>query len=484
MNFKRSLTGILIFSIAATAISKEKKSIIMTVDGEDIPTEEFLYLYQKNNEQQSQHQGLDEYLQLFEIFRIKVAEAKSRGVDTTENFKKEIDIYKKELLEPYITDSVFFNKLVQEALERENQRVESSHIMMIRTNNPERDKRNLEILDSLRTELLNGADFIELAKQYSQDKFSSSRGGYLGYAPAGTFPYSFETAVYETPEGEISEIVESHVGWHIVKSGMRKPAEEFNQPVKTYENVKADVNRKVTSPFDPRYHKIRENHIATLKTRHPSINIDGLSEDEAYTVLIEAEQEKQYADNPDYRHLVNEYIDGSLLYEVSVENVWNKAANDVDGLRAYYESNKDNYKWEQPRVKGFLVQATNDSIAELIKIEVADLPSDSIVAHIKKNFRDDSFIEKVNVAEGANAQIDYLMFGGEPAKPKFKNFATFFLLEGRLVESPEELEDVKAQVINDYQEVLEQEWINDLKTRHKVVLNEKEVGKLRKQMKQ
>lgn len=457
----------------------------MTIDGEEVPTEEFLYLFHKNNQQQVQPQSLDEYLQLFEIYRLKVAEAKNAGVDTTQNFKKEMAQYRRELLEPYIADTTFINALVDIAVEREKTQVESSHIMIIRTHDEEKDRQNLAMLDSLRLELLNGADFITLAKNYSQDKFSSDKGGYLGFSPAGTFPYGFETAVYETPEGEISDIVESHVGWHIVKSGARKNTEEFNREARARDVVKADVMKRVQSPFDSRYHQIRKNLAANLKQKHPELNakLKGLSDDEAFEVLMNAEEEVQYANNPDYRNLVDEYINGSLLYEVSVENVWNKASNDEEGLQNYYNANKGSYKWERPHAKGVLVQAANDSVANLIKQQVTGVASDSIVPFIRKSFKGSATADRFNVAEGVNPMIDNAMFGGASVTPKIQNYKTFFVLEGRLVENPEELNDVKSAVVADYQDVLEQTWVNELKNKHKIEVNNKELARLRKEIK-
>ena len=478
----KSVAAILMITSTVAVDAKDKKGVIMTIDGEEVPTEEFLYLFQKNNQQQSQPQSLEEYLQLFEIYRLKVAEAKDKGIDTTQNFKKEMAQYRRELLEPYIADTTFINALVDIAVEREKTQVESSHIMIIRTHDEEKDKKNLAMLDSLRLELLNGADFITLAKNYSQDRFSSDKGGYLGFSPAGTFPYGFETAVYETPEGEISEIVESHVGWHIVKSGARKNTEEFNREARSRDVVKADVMKRVQSPFDSRYHQIRKNLAVNLKKKHPELTskLKGLSDDEAFEVLISAEEEVQYAGNPDYRNLVDEYTNGSLLYEVSVENVWNKASNDEEGLQNYYKDHKNNYKWEKPHAKGFLIQAANDSVADVIKQHLTSIPTDSIVTFVRKNFRGSATADRFNVAQGVNPMIDNAMFGGEPTTPKIQNFKTFFVVEGRLVENPEELNDVKSAIVADYQEVLEKEWVNELKNKHKVEINNKELARLRK----
>lgn len=452
----------------------------MTVDGEDVPSEEFLYLYQKNNQQQETPQSLDEYLQLFEVYRLKVAEAKQQGIDTTSGFKKEVALYKRELLEPFITDTIFFNSLVEEAMEREKNQVESSHIMIIRTHNEARDKRNLEILDSVRNEIINGANFIEMAKHYSQDKFSSDKGGYLGYSPAGTYPYGFETAVYETPEGEISEIVESHVGWHIVKSGARRPAEEFNRPPRSYSDVKEDVLKKSSSPFDTRYHKIRQNKLNRLKERHKDINVSGMSDEEAYDTLILAEEETLYKNNVEYRNLVDEYTNGSLLYEVSVDEVWNKASNDIEGLEAFYQAHKNNYKWDSPHAKGIVVQALNDSVANLIKTQIEEMPLDSVIPFVRKNFKKEAVAERFNISKGGNAMIDNLMFGANnEIKPK-ANLKSWFVVEGRIVENPENLQDVKGLVINDYQAELEKAWVEKLKKKHTVTVNNKELANIRK----
>ena len=471
--------------VVSNLVAKDNKGVLMTVDGEEIPTEEFIYLFNKNNSQQVQHQSLDEYLDLFEIYRLKVAEAKKEGVDTTAAFKKEIHQYKRELIEPYISDTVFINNLVDIAMEREKVEVESSHIMIIRTNNEDLDKRNIALIDSLRTEILNGEDFIELAKKYSQDRFSSQKGGYLGFTPAGTFPYGFETAVYETPEGEISDIVESHVGWHIVKAGARKPAEEFNHPVRPYNEIKQDVLRKSMSPFDSRFFEIRKNTINNLKNKHPKAAsaVESLPEDEAYEVLIAAEEAYQYANNPEYRNLIDEYTNGSLLYEVSVKNVWDKASADEEGLNDFYLKNKDKYIWDAPHAKGVLIQALNDSVAGVIKENIRGLNSEEVVKYVRANFKKEATADKFNLTQGANPMIDNILFGGEPVKPKNKNFQVYFIADGRVVESPEELNDVRGNVVADYQEALEQQWIDSLKNNHSVEINKKELARVRKAVK-
>lgn len=465
--------------------AKDNKGVIMTVDGEEVPTSEFLYLFEKNKNQQAEPQTLDEYLTLFEIYRLKVAEAKQEGVDTTANFQDEIREYRRELLEPYIQDTIFLNNLVEIAAERGKMEVESSHIMIIRTHNEEKDRKNVEMLDSLRQELLNGADFIEIAKKYSQDKFSSDKGGYLGFTPAGTFPYGFETAEYETPEGEISDIVESHVGWHLIKSGARRPVEDSVRLNRPLSEIKAEVIRKSSSPFDSRFFDIRRNNMENLKKKHPKLAsaIVDMPEDEVYEILLGAEEEFQYNNNPEYHNIVDEYTNGSLLYEVSVKNVWDKASNDEEGLTKYYEANKEKYNWETTHAKGVLIQALNDSVADVIKSQIQGMGAEAVVKYVRANFKKEASAERFNMAKGSNPMIDYLMFGEPESTSKLRNFKTYFIVDGRIVDQPEELNDVKGLVVSDYQEQLEQEWVNSLKEKHTVEINQKELGRLRKTLK-
>lgn len=476
----RVLLTLILVNMVSLLMAKGKNGIIMTIDNEEIPTEEFLYLYQKNNNQQEIQQSLDEYLQLFEIYRLKVAEAKLQGKDTVSSFKKEVRQYKRELLEPYITDTVFINSLVDIAYNREKEEVESSHIMLIKTNDALKDKKNLELLDSIRQEIINGADFIELAKTYSQDKFSSQKGGYLGYTPAGTFPYAFETAVYETPEGEISPIITSHVGYHIVKPGHRKLIEEFNLPQKSYEDVKKDLLRKIASPFDPRFFEIRANTVKNLHKKYPELNIDTISSEAAYSLLINKEEDSQYASNSEYRNLVDEFYNGSLLYEISVDNIWDKAANDTEGLEKYYNENKEKYIWDKPHAKGILIRTLNDSVAGVIKEQLKTLPKDSIIPYISENFKKKAIAENFNLPEGSNEIIDELVFEGKERPDSGDKLTHYMVADVRIVEYPEGLQDVKGAVINDYQDILEQEWIANLRQKHSISVNEKELSKVRK----
>ncbi len=193
--FVASGAGVTLFALALMA----KDPVIMTVNGVDVPKSEFEYLYGKNSQQQLSQQPLDEYVEMFKLYKMKVEDAKAEGIDTTAAFRKEMEQYRHDLAAPYLADSVFLEKLLKETYDRATQEVEVSHIMLFKSQNPAENAAKRQRIDSVRDALLSGADFTELAAGISEDRGSNQRGGWMGYISAQQYPYSFEVAAYATP---------------------------------------------------------------------------------------------------------------------------------------------------------------------------------------------------------------------------------------------------------------------------------------------
>ena len=219
---KPILTGMGLAAVLAAFAAKDP--VIMTINGEDVTKSEFEYLYNKNSQQQINPQTLDEYVEMFKLYKMKVADAKAAGLDTVASFRKETEQYKHDLALPYLADSVYLNKLVDEAYARSLKEAEAKHIMFFKSPKPEQNVRMKAKADSLKQVLDNGGDFEALARQYSQDKRSAMHGGTMGYIIAGQYPYSFEVTAFGTPEGEISDVIESPQGYHILKGGHKRDA--------------------------------------------------------------------------------------------------------------------------------------------------------------------------------------------------------------------------------------------------------------------
>ena len=222
MNRKHIAAIALVASCALSAAAKDE--VIMTVNGVQVPRSEFEYLYHKNQQQQVDPQSLEEYAEMFKIYKLKVADALEQRLDTLPSFRQEMEQYKADLATPYTTDSLYLNSLVKEAYDRSREEAEAFHIMLVKGDNFKEQKIARQKADSILNLLKNGEDFAEIAAQYSVDRGSNGNGGRMGYIVSGRFPYAFEKAAFTLKPGEISEIVESPQGYHILKGGNKRPA--------------------------------------------------------------------------------------------------------------------------------------------------------------------------------------------------------------------------------------------------------------------
>lgn len=202
--------------VAAGAKAKAPKDpVLMTVDGQPVTLSEFEYYYHKNNDQQLDNQTLEEYLEMFKTYKLKVAEARHQQVDTAASFQKEFRGYRADLVAPYLRDTLMESKLVDEAYNHMLESVEIHHLMV-----PVEKKA---LADSIHALLVaNPARFDELAAQFTTDPSFRQNGGYYGWVQAGQYPWEFEEGVYNTPVGAISEVITTRFGNHIVKVDNRK----------------------------------------------------------------------------------------------------------------------------------------------------------------------------------------------------------------------------------------------------------------------
>jgi peptidyl-prolyl cis-trans isomerase SurA len=176
------------------------------------------------------------------------------------------------------------------------------------------------------------------------------------------------------------------------------------------------------------------------------------------------------------KYLIQEYHDGLLLYEVSNRDVWEKAANDEAGLQEFFNKNKSNYKWDAPRFKGIAYYTRDEKDIKAVQKSVKGKSFDKWVEILRTTFNNDSIlrirVEKGIFKQGDNKIVDKNEFKDANAQiRKVKDFpytATF----GKIIKKPEEMGDVRALVTADYQEMKEQEWLEELKKRYPAVINE------------
>lgn len=210
--------------------SKWTNQVLFTVAGEDtVLAREFIAVYNKNRDlgEDVSQKSPQEYLRLYKDFKLKVHQAKELGLDTLESFQREYQNYRNQLAQPYLSDKGVTEELVREAYKRSQKDVRASHIMIGFPKNPSPQ----DTLKAYRTarevqkRLQEGDSFATLARQYSDDTYSAKRGGDLGYFSTFDMVYPFETAAYETPVGQVSPIIRTRYGYHLVMPTDKRPAQ-------------------------------------------------------------------------------------------------------------------------------------------------------------------------------------------------------------------------------------------------------------------
>ncbi|MCR5014903.1 MAG: peptidylprolyl isomerase [Bacteroidales bacterium] len=219
--------------LSVSAQSKLDKKVLMTIGDTPVTVKEFCDVYNKNNLKGEviEKKSVDEYLDLFVNFRMKVMEAYEMKLDTNPKFKRELEGYRKQLAKPYFTNEEISEELVKEAYQRKQHDIRASHILItcdkhaLPSDTLKAYKKAMEI----RERALKGEDFSSLAVLYSQDPSARDtkatdrsparigNKGDLGYFTVFDMVYPFETGAYNLKEGEVSMPVRTDFGYHIIK---------------------------------------------------------------------------------------------------------------------------------------------------------------------------------------------------------------------------------------------------------------------------
>lgn len=226
---KRIFVIIFAFVLANNVFAQDDPTLF-TVGDTEIGLEEFKYIYQKNNGKNADFSeaSLKEYLNLYMTFKMKVQRARDVQLDTVPALMNELETYRKQLSNNYLTDREIMSSLTEEAYERMKNDIKISHIY-VRVGEDASPKDTLEAykkIQDLYQQLTIGKDFAALAKELSEDESTKDNGGQIGYITALQLPgfYDLETAAYNTAEGSFSKPVRSRIGYHILFVNDVRPA--------------------------------------------------------------------------------------------------------------------------------------------------------------------------------------------------------------------------------------------------------------------
>lgn len=386
----------------------------------------------------------------------------------------------------------------------------------------------METITQLRDRVLAGEDFNTLARQYSDDVASGRNGGDLGFFGVGRMVPPFNDAAFalENP-GDISDIVESRFGFHLIKLEEKGTLPDYEE---AYPDLKRLANELPRTSIRSRAIGMAEAERAGLTIHSDRIEQalglfdadslflqvrrDGFGEfselpvadvgDETYTfsafrdymrrsgVRAGADQVAQFHDqvevyvsdrgfdaalnsleerDEDFRDILKQYVDGVLLFKISEDSVWTPAAMDENGLRAHHAARTANYSWpERRRVLSFT--SPSDSMLTMV---AADLDNGTDPQTILSQYEESPLtlrLDTLFVADSTDTPIDLslsLNVGERTGVvPERSRLAVYYL---DAIESPREktFEEARAEVVTEYQELLEAAWVRRLRDQYNTV---------------
>lgn len=620
----------------------------MTIGGIPVTTEEFEASYRKNNtniQDEKDKKTPAEYLELYTNFRLKVLEAEHLGYDTVKAFRDELNGYRKELAKPYLTDVSYNQEMVNTEYHRTQFERKASHILIrvAPDASPADTLAAWNKIEDIRKQILAGADFNEMAAKYSEDPSAVQNKGHLGYFSAFQMVYPFEDATFRTPVGQVSNVVRTRFGYHLIKVEDERPASgeikvahimkmfprqasdetianlkqkadsiwqlamsganfaelakkysddkqsaqnggvmnwfsstnmvpEFAdaafalkkdgdispvirtpygwhiikrlewKPVQAFEKMKPDIeNRirqnpemakysdeafdrklgveyrlktdeatfsklaksvadsihvknwvKIAEPFkgsqlvafaDRSFSVgdfagyLQEHHFAGTQ-KYSETELKSMLESFVHQQLLAYEDTQLEKKYPDFARTYQEYHDGILLFNISKDKIWDVASNDTVRLENYFRHTGKKYYWND-RFKGWVIQAKTPDIriqVETLLDTVPNMEKPELLRIFNSTDKDNLVIRDVAVEKGDDPVVDYYIWSG-PKPAQFDETTTF--VHGKITHNElKDLKDAWGLYSSDFQDQVEKEWMASLRKKYPVVINKKVLKKI------
>ncbi|PIB30081.1 peptidylprolyl isomerase [Gaetbulibacter sp. 5U11] len=634
------------FFFSCLFANAQTNTVLFTVDDVPVYTSEFKRVYSKNLDlvKDDSQKDIDNYLDLFVKYKLKIAEAKALGMDQKPNYLREFSSYKSQLAKNYLNDSKVTDLLIEEAYQRLQTEVDANHILVkinenaspkdtllayqeiqklrgrainegfevvkkdvhngqtlfaealgfftafkmvypfenaayntavgqwsqpfrtqfgyhvVFVNNKRKNRGDVTVahimlagdkaeqttesrINEIYKRIKQGEDFSALAKQFSDDKSSSSNGGTLNAFSAGQLSSKIfeEQAFALSNVGDISKPFKSEFGYHIIKLIDKKGIQSFEElelelknkikrdsrskviSEKRIENLLKAYNVNVTavdlSPFvsilnddyfssswtipstfkgDDTLLTIGTKQILQIdfaeflfksqRRRQAKVPLNQLVDDD-FKVFVETnlkayQEENLESENQEYAQILSEYRDGLLLFDLMENQIWNAAKQDSVGLLAYYNKHKSNYYYDT-RVDAIVASSAKKSVIK----KVSKL--------LKQNWSTDNIKKQINVDNQINVSfiIDTLD-ATHQALPKglnlkagvsnvFKHNQAYSVVKVNSVlpKNQKTFEQAKGSVVSDFQEQKEKDWLLDLTNKYKVTINTEALQQVKEELK-
>lgn len=221
MRLKHVLLGLCVAASAMSYAQDKTKKVLFNIDNHPYYTDEFSRVYKKNLDlvKDESQKDLNQYLDLFLGYKLKIEKANKLGLQKGPNYIAELRSYRSQLSRNYMTDTKVTKELVDEAYQRSLKEIKAAHILITVDENasPADTLKAYHQAMDIRKKAMAGENFEDLAPRYSQDPSAKDNKGDLGYFSVFRMVYPFETAAYKTKKGEVSMPVRTRFGYHLIK---------------------------------------------------------------------------------------------------------------------------------------------------------------------------------------------------------------------------------------------------------------------------
>lgn len=528
----------LLFSFVLIAQKKEK--VLVSIDNEKITVQEFKRVYEKNLDaiDNEEAKDIDNNLELFINYRLKVREAYAIKLDTLSSYKKEIETYRNQLSAPYLQDSAFINQLVRDAYFRTKNEVKAKHIL-IRTPKVPTPKDTLEAYQKIikiRNRIVNGEDFEKVAEEVSEDPsardFNGRKGnkGNLGYFSAFKMVFPFEDAAYNTKAGQVSKPFRTRFGYHILKVDEFRPSKG---EVEVAHILVKDLSKKGEDKINEVYAKLnKDEQFGSLaerysddpgtKSRDGKLRKFGTGvmvksfEDVAFSLEKEGKYSKPFKTRFGWhivqlikKHPVQPFDE----IKINLENRIKSSSRAQLSQNAVIERLKEKYSIQENSLAKEILNSKDlskvdtDSLQQtMFTINELKITQKDFV-DFAKNRKDKPNYELFNEFKDKTI-LTYYKDNLEKSEPQFAStlqeykdgLLLFELMQQKIWNKSAQdslglknyfdknidnyktknLKEIKGEVMNDYQNFLEKNWIADLRKNAIITVDKKQLKKIKK----
>ena len=403
-------------------------------------------------------------------------------------------------------------------------------------------KINEALMDTIYSQIEDGKDFASLARRYSDDKRSGMNGGLLPVLGPGKLMPKMDELAFSLNEGEVSKPFTTKYGWHILKVIKKFPIASYEDSkeeleknlskdnrskyieksvinhlytkftIKENEKLFKSVNNKIdtaylTNNFKHGFSKVEGSVLTIEKKKVPVLDYlnylknNPVSSKNKFSLeyvleqkrkdFVEAEVLKYYDENlenefPKFKDVMTNYREGILIYNLMNMKIWDKSFTDSIGLVSYYDTHKIEYMWPQ-RADLVIAKCFNEKASKkVLKYMKRGKSQEYIEKKINKDAQVGVTFQTGIITPENDVLPESFVWKKGVSKIYIKSETNYVIVDVKKFVDPEvkTLDETKNKVRTDYQNFLEKQWGDELRSNYKVIINDEVLKAVKEKYKQ